>query len=360
MKSHSAQPLSGRLEPSVEGQYRFVACFQKAEGEALDQRTLDVSWNNAVESVRFEAIRRQQFQLPDVGTPPVVEPEWDSAQGPPRVGGFRLRLRGSKGEKFGLSFPLAYFKKAVQRASGALVDRGLLKAGETFLYRVTAYPSEARRMAPTASSFSVEETAVELPIRPRSIESYADHCRHGTSTQEDDIPVFVPATVLNQTEALTRRAGARETGGVLIGHLNRDPASRELFLAVTAQIPAAHTVATSTRLTFTSETWTAVRRALELRRKEEIHLGWWHCHPAIEWCKNCPAENRKKCTLASGFFSPEDLNLHESIFPRAYSVALVTTHSEEGIRQDLFGWRKGMVVRRDFGILPQSKVGPPA
>ena len=34
----------------------------------------------------------------------------------------------------------------------------------------------------------------------------------------------------------------------------------------------------------------AVRAVLELRRRQEIHLGWWHSHPVRHWCEEPSAE----------------------------------------------------------------------
>jgi hypothetical protein len=54
------------------------------------------------------------------------------------------------------------------------------------------------------------------------------------------------------------------------------------------------------------------------------------------------------CPITSLFFSEHDVNLHEKIFPKAYSLALVVTNTEEGLRQALYGWRDALVQRRGF------------
>ena len=133
--------------------------------------------------------------------------------------------------------------------------------------------------------------------------------------------------MIEETVELMVRAGGKETGGILIGHLHRDPGRRQLFLEVTAQIPAQHAEQELARLTFTPETWTAVDAALALRGKGEIQLGWWHSHPASHWCDDCPPETRRRCKSAGApsgdFFSAHDVALHRTVFPRAYSIALV-------------------------------------
>ncbi|MEY2409101.1 MAG: hypothetical protein QOF48_1771, partial [Verrucomicrobiota bacterium] len=111
-----------------------------------------------------------------------------------------------------------------------------------------------------------------------------------------------------------------------------------------------------TELTFTPKTWAAARDTLALREQGEIMLGWWHSHPGKYWqrtsCAKCPPERRRVCPIARNFFSSHDENLHETIFPKAYNVALVVTNTEEGLRQALYGWRDGRVQPRGFFIQP--------
>jgi hypothetical protein len=183
------------------------------------------------------------------------------------------------------------------------------------------------------------------------------------------MPLFIPQRVLAEAKALSKEAGAKETGGILIGHLGRDSQLPEIFAQVTAQIPARHTEASLTSLTFTSETWTAVRNALDLRRKGELMLGWWHSHPVREWCKDCSAESQKACAMAVDFFSAHDHALHRTVFPRAYSVALVVNDlSENDATFSMFGWRRGLLESRGFHLTgateqpdeQQAKVALPA
>ena len=169
---------------------------------------------------------------------------------------------------------------------------------------------------------------------------------------EQDLPVFLPQRALKEASALAQAAGAQETGGVLIGHLLHDPTVPESFVEVTAQVPAQHTEASSTKLTFTAQTWTQVRSILELRRKNELLCGWWHSHPVKEYCSKCPLEAQKQCKLAAGFLSEDDRALHRAVFSRAYSLALVVnvvSFSEPTV--SLFGWRNGLLESRSYQVI---------
>jgi hypothetical protein len=163
--------------------------------------------------------------------------------------------------------------------------------------------------------------------------------------------VFVSPAVVEEATALTLDEGASETGGILIGHLHRDPVSGQVFVEITAQIPARHTVGSSVKLTFTADTWTDVRATIALRSHDEMMLGWWHSHPAREWCKECPPERQRACPLGAGFLSSDDRALHRAMFPRAFCVALVMTNTTDGARARLFGWRSGVLQPRGFRLL---------
>ena len=175
-----------------------------------------------------------------------------------------------------------------------------------------------------------------------------------------DMPVFMPMSVLQEASALSRQSGENETGGILIGHLCRGADSPEIFAKVTAQIPARHARSGLTKLTFTADTWTAVQTAIRLRGRNEIHLGWWHSHSYLKkTCKECEKRVDGTCAATALFMSAEDVALHLTCFPRAFSIALVISDSPcAGLGWELFGWRQGMVAARAFHILGALEARP--
>jgi len=57
----------------------------------------------------------------------------------------------------------------------------------------------------------------------------------------------------------------------------------------------------------------------------------------------------------SCFFSSQDEALHRTVFPKAFSLALVVSEiAEDDRRIALFGWRRGRVEQRGFHIKPAS------
>jgi len=187
-------------------------------------------------------------------------------------------------------------------------------------------------------------------VRDRGFSARAASAVAQGDANPGDLEVVVPQTVIDQVCALTTAAGSNETGGVLLGHLCRHRAGADVGLEVTAQVPAKHTVSEPEKLTFTSETWTDVRSAVALRNEGELLVGWWHSHPAFSWCARCPIERQRTCQFASGFLSVDDKALHRSVFPSAFTQALVITNSAAGLDNRMFGWRNGVLRPRGFRV----------
>jgi hypothetical protein len=267
--------------------------------------------------------------------------------------GFRVNLE-SGGTAWHGDFTIAYFAGLAQMAAGRLREQGALARGESFLYRALAYAQPgADAIGPHSAAFAVADQPAPLPIRDVSRRALEARSAPAGDTHTDDFEVYVPAHVLEEASTLTAGAGDVETGGILIGHLGRDPQGPDIFVEITALIQARHTVGAATKLTFTSDTWTDVRGAVALRRRGEHLLGFFHSHPQDTWCRErgCPIEQQRQCSAADGFFSEDDLAMHRTMFPRAFTVALVMTRSIRGIVPRLFGWREGAFVPRGYRVL---------
>ena len=332
--------------------HRFTVELYTEDGTSLGQAPLEVDWEPAREWTRFSAIRRGDLAPVEPGRVVSIDPLWHEKLGPPYLEGVRLALAANGKGEVSSDFTTAYFKDAAHRASSPFMEDGKLKSGERFRYVTTAYAREPESVE-TADRprFEAEEVVPQLPLKESALSHFLATSVQLGETSGEDLAVFVPPHALAEAIELTRGAGGKETGGILIGHLHRDETVPEIFVEVTAQIEARHTQADSKSLTFTAETWTDVRAALDLRRKGEIMLGWWHSHPVREWCKDCPVENQKACKLASDFFSAHDQALHRTVFPRAYSVALVVNDVATGSPTfSGFGWRQGLLAARGFHV----------
>lgn len=324
--------------------YRFVIEMFSDAGASLGQFPVEVDWEPAREFTRLLALRGGRADRGGNGAAVVIEPVWDEPLAEPHAAGARV----VDGEVV-CPVSRAYFKSLAVELSGALVEKNILKSGELFRFKLLAF-RHTREPLPR-NAFTVEDVTPPLPFIETPLAELQRDTVPFADGNREDLPVFIPQRVLDEVEALTLEANTLETGGILIGQLHRDAKMPEIALVVTAQIPAQHTLSKSTVLTFTAETWTAVQAALDLRKSAEIMCGWWHSHPSFTFCKaECPPERRKECSLQQPFLSSDDLLLHRTVFPKAWSVALLANNADAGLGFALFGWRGGIVQNRGFNV----------
>ena len=328
--------------PMLKIEHKFVMEMLKPDGASLGLFSPEVDWEPAREYVRLLGLRRGL-----AGGEAVVEPVWDEKTGEPNASGARLTDGAAVGE-----IAREYFKPLAVGISGELVEKKILKPGELFLYKILAFRNPPEPANGSGFAFSVRDTSPPLPFidSPLSLlESASVACGEAVA---GDVPVFIPQHVFDEAEALTLEAGEVETGGILIGNIHRDAGLPEIAVVITAQIPARHTESKTTSLTYTADTWTAVQAALDLRKSDEVMLGWWHSHPSFKFCNaECPPERRRDCALQKPFLSGDDLLLHRAVFPKAYHIALLANLADAGLDFSLYGWRHGVVRRRGFNVL---------
>jgi hypothetical protein len=316
-------------------------------GELLHQLALTPDWQPAFEWARLIGLCKYGIWVSESEAEPRVEPLWHPT-GKPFIRGFRVFLAHQSLQWSAEFAATRYFADTARDAAGGLVTAGRVAAGEHVLYRTAAFAGRDPEEPVTALRFETAERPQPLGVKARDlVDVMADSVACGDRLP-DDIEVLIPGETIREVVTLTEEAGGRETGGILIGHLNRDPGHGELCVEVTAQIAARHTVGNAVKLTFTSDTWTDVRSAIALRRQGELMCGWWHSHPSREWCKACPPERQRVCPLAMGFLSADDRALHRALFPNAFSLALLLTNAITGIESKLFGWRRGVLEPRGF------------
>lgn len=348
--------------------YRYVADITNLDGEPIDQLPVTPDWDAAVQWAHFRGVRRGLVPPLMRASSATVKPLWHPDSGEPRVSGFQVILQDADGSGPGsppagdsaprFTIPRTYLGGEVERCTSRLVSEGKLFDGQRFLYKLSAFRKEAAASRPSthARRFRVEDVPQRLPLNTASLAAHIDNSARQVSPLDPvidtfasgaDMPVFIPDRVISEAKALARSAGDIETGGVLIGRLFRDSDSTEIFSVITALIPAHHTIADRSSLTFTAETWAAVRSAVDLRRGNEIILGWIHSHPF--WCRSCPHERRQLCPLMHPFFSRDDISLHRTVFPGAFNIAvLLSDLGESELRCDVYGWRFGMMMSRGY------------
>jgi len=340
--------------------------WRRSSGALLGRVAITVDWVPVREELILDLLRCGRIDQP-AGLPPItIEPIWEERTGGPATLGFRASLRAA-GARASRTFSTAYFTAQAQLAASQFLQRGELKEGEAFDYYVLAFPRPpAARATPL---FSATPKEMPLPIKAASLDRLMSGALLLGTENARDIPVFFHWPVLEEAIVLTRQAGSMETGGILIGHVCRDQSPPELFLEITAMIPA-KAKGELTRLSFTPDTWTHAQTAVERRGRDEVWLGWFHSHSFYrENQEKAEARDPAARRIATPFFSEDDCKVQRVCFPRAYTVALLVTDSpQSGLSWTTFGWRSGEVAHRGFhvlglplpsGIQPQGDVNEP-
>lgn len=347
----------------VENNYRYVIEMYRPDGSPLGQISPDVDWEPAAECGRLLGVRRGQLSPDTRRSVATIEPVWNAETGQPFVAGFRVIVAENGSAPAGCDVPLSYIAALVRRASGSLVGAGQLQAGEVFNYVVKAYSCRSGSVQAGPGGIVVESTRPALALKQLPLADCMARSVSAGACDELDMPAFIPRRVLAEAMTLTGQAGAVETGGVLIGHVRRDTDTPEVFLEVTAQVPLKHARGELTSLTFTPDTWAAVNAAVELRRQDELMVGWWHSHSYMKQiCKDCEKQDDGSCKANAAFMSADDCALHRMCFPRAFSIALVMADSPcSGMTWACFGWRQGLISARGCRILDEARsTGDPA
>jgi proteasome lid subunit RPN8/RPN11 len=344
---------------------RFVIELLRSNGESIGHAPVEPDWEPAIEWTRLAGLRTRGVWAPQSAAERGIEPLWHQTLGEPHMRGFRVHLGPAGASGWFEDFPIQYYKDQARAASTRLVAQGVLESGESFLYRMTAFARPAPAAA-RVSAFALEDVPPPLGILHTPLAPFMAASAPRQVDGVDAFPVFLPQAVLDEATALTIAAGESETGGFLIGHLHHAADAPtagvgcQIFVEVTALLPARYTVGSGTKLTFTSDTWTDARATITLRGHHEHLLGWFHSHPQFAWCaaKGCSPEAQRSCSQASGFLSEDDGILHRTMFPRAFTLALLITRTIGGCAAALFGWQQGMLASRGFRVIGVQRALP--
>jgi len=335
-------------------EFRFSIDYKTRDGEKIGSLVCEPEWDRASAWLEHVCLRRDLPQDESAQAELDIEPIWHPTSGAPLCESVRVSIT-SGGKQIECALPVEYFRGVAELDAQQLVQQGKLAETARFLYTLNAYRLAASNPPPPgpAGGLVVEKLPTPLAVGEGCLDE-----RLGAATERgdeafdaNDLPVFIPAKIVEEVTEIARAADTLESGGVLAGRLLRDPGSGTLFLDVTAAIPARHGEAGTGSFTFTPETWAAVDTALALRGGTETNVGSFHSHP--NFCARCPEEQQRVCAFGNPFFSDDDKHLHRTIFPRGHQIALLISHLPgRGHVPALFGWRDAMVASRGYYELP--------
>jgi proteasome lid subunit RPN8/RPN11 len=274
--------------------------------------------------------------------------------GSPRALGFTIEIEGGEGARHRTTFAVDHFEGRARRAAGELVRLGKVADGTTLHYALAASPTREDAGAAAPALFTLDGATSALPVRPGLLQSLPSQGAWD-SPRPGEFPVLIHRQVITDALAEAAAAPENEAGGFLLGHLRRDSESNEVFLQVTALVPAQYTEATAASVTFTPESWAHMRSMTELRGEGEILAGWMHSHP-FRFCAECPVPAPAECIAKILFFSRDDEFVMNAAFPQPFMVGLVAgvePRLEAALGHPpvrLFGWERGLIRARGFHV----------
>jgi proteasome lid subunit RPN8/RPN11 len=300
----------------------------------------------AIEHTLLWSARRQLLPFPVVAESAAIVPLW-AERGAPYAVGFRVEVAAAGGAG-AYEFTRDYFGAQACALRSSLVAQGKFEKEEHCTWTVVARPAAegpARRRGGWAAA------------APRLEECGLEELLHGARVQGPAAPgdpvLTVPAGLLAEMETAALAAFPLETGGVLVGRVFRDRASRDLFTRIEAWVPVM-AAATAVKLRFTPEVWARARATIAAEHREASWVGWVHSHPVAGWkdqCQSCPPEKMETCPVATGLLSADDINVQRSVFPAAWQVALVANVLPHKVVTTAFGWREGCMRRIAVHVL---------
>jgi hypothetical protein len=338
--------------------FRFAVVIFNEDGANVGTIPVVHDFEPTNEWARFFLQRKGHLGVDGNGCASTLIPIFDPKLGEPYCRGYRIEVARPGGTHVAVDFPNTHLREYSAAVASRFVEQKKLREGEIFSYVVVAYPAP-RELSRTAG-LKVTNTSPSLPAQDAVLEDFLARAMPSGVIDNEDMPVFVSRRMLDEAATQTHAEAGTETGGILIGKLWRDEAAAEIFVEVTAQIPAEHTNGSNVKLTFTPQTWAAADAAVRLRRQGEIYLGYWHSHPVREWCrtKACTLEAQKNCYLAKDFFSADDEAVMRAAFSRAYNIAIVANDTAfTDLTFSMFGNRKGNTQPRGFYVLEENTNG---
>ena len=181
---------------------------------------------------------------------------------------------------------------------------------------------------------------------------------------QDIVHLFLTPEVWDQTDALARRGGDKESAAMWTGRLMKDAESPEVFMKIDSCIPAELATEKKYSVTFSGSTWAHLKARLAVRRKRlnrpsERFLGSVHGHnfsvpPDAEGNTQCAAcSQAETCGRTTAFLSQDDETWHRSVFlKQPWATLLVYGWNARGEKDfKLYGLKDGRLQPRSLRLL---------
>jgi proteasome lid subunit RPN8/RPN11 len=344
----------------VTTQFGFHVEYEDETGRVVRDLRIGLDgFGRAIRHTRFEAFCRglvcdYRSSFPGVRIEPLFPANGSDS---PRTKGFRVTIPLDDGGEHGCDFDIGYFRASANHLRAELLRTGQLTSEQQLYYRLNAFLDEGEPSRPA------NKLALSLGP-PTQTTSIVTGCRSdfGPAVVWDesghaDLPALIELGVLEEAVDEAKANPDCEIGGFLLGHVFRDAASGEVFVAVTGLATASGTTESSgTSVTFTPASFAQVRNMTKLRGAGESVIGWYHSHP-FKLCAECPLPTPPECIAKVLFYSQDDMHLMETTFEQPYMIGLLVAVEPriEGavghLPVKLYGWCQGEIQERGFDVV---------
>ncbi|KYK22066.1 hypothetical protein AYK24_02755 [Thermoplasmatales archaeon SG8-52-4] len=337
--------------------YHLALEIYNQEGKTLNESKIE-NLENCYQDFKFSAFLHGVIKDYAVDPEIIFEPIWIKEGRSPYCRGFRLNMK-NKRLRYKKSYTKNVFRYDAYRIMGTMLQKQIFEAGTELFYRLIAFSNNKDSSKTTENGKDFEVTTINnsIPIKILGIGQLEESTSVHITKEEDteDFPVWIAEHVVEEMIEYVLQNKEKERAGFLIGHICRDPLTQQIFLMCHAQV-AADAEDSSIypdkgnssihHFQFLPENFFQVQRLIELRKNNEIVLGWYHSHP---WPFAC--EKREKCTCTSIFFSISDVDVMQSAFGAPYQIAIVIGRASlENLQAtpQMYGWKNGVIAKRNF------------
>ena len=267
---------------------------------------------------------------------------------------FLLRCNG-----YSKKYKLDVFNPLVSRFAQQLLANNYVKDLDDLSYGLSVNENACDNS--DGNNQIVLSTSLELTISDSSLYTTINGYKGQYDVSGDHLAVFMDKKIERLMIDYVMQDTSRERAGFLTGKLCRDPESKYVYLICSGHITMREIEndmdimknSSMTHFQFNPEYFIKASRMLAGRQNHDIIVGWYHSHP---WYFD--KEKKSVMEKSSLFFSPDDLQVHESAFSAPYHVGVVIGKnsgykSKPGTK--MFGWRHGKVEPVNYNLVNLEK-----
>jgi hypothetical protein len=341
--------------------YQFRLELTDSQGTVIAQRELvEADFNRATSATYWSALRSGLLRdyEPAVEQAQITPRFATVGSEPSRAEGFRVVIPTLDGEPFVCDFSIRYFAAEAACLRAQIAPRGNDGSDSALYYTLQSFLDDRQNKADQAA-IELGPTTTLVPLVSRSLADLGSLIAWDDPS-ESSMPIVVARSVVKDACDEASRNPDREIGGLLLGHVCRDPQDGRIFAKINC-LASGHgtTESTATTLTFSPESFERARRMIALRARGgqplEILIGWHHTHP-FKLCQECPLPTPPECLDKIFFFSSDDVQVMSTTFYQPFMCGLlsgVDPRLEQALGHSpvrCFHWMDGEVVRGGFSV----------